>query len=660
MRKLWPLLFTVLIAASCKGQENKAPDIENIPATTGTDTGDNTDTSTEPKNGLVDLHGGALPKGATGRLGSVRMLDRSIRSMVFTADGTRVISTHDDGLQIWNLNDGSRGKVLEMKTPGEHMSVSPNGKLLATSADDSDQILIWHLTSGKAIHQLSAKGTTMGLCFLDNTRLVSAAETGQVVTWKIKTSGKPTFKSFKGEWTEPTAFGCSRSSGWLGIGTLKGHAYVMEAGTETATLLGKATKRINDVAIASDRSSFAFASSDEQIYLWDRAVAADPVRIEAHERTTLNLAFSPDNSRLYSTGGDAWFRIWDPKSNELIEERLGVPLIDAQLMDLSPDGTLIASWSQHSRERGSEAGRWWLWNASNGSQLLEPARHTAAITSIRYSPDGESIATSSEDQTTHVWNTKSTASLKVNQRSEGPVGDIRYSKDGKSIYYAGKEAVLKKWVWESGDETVAVDAVGGPVNRLVVSKDGRTAYTGDQIGRVWSWDLESGNQIQALDRQGYSAIYDLDISPDGKFLAIAGGARIIRVIDLNGGQEVAQLNPGDTTANYSVRFTADGKHLASAGDGHKIQIWNTKDWSRGTTLAGHDGTVRCLGYSEDGTRLVSGGNDELVKVWDMESGKEIAAFTGHNDVISAIAVAPDGKSFATASRDRTALIWEMP
>ncbi len=659
MRKLWPLLFIVLIVASCKGRENKAPDIENIPAEPNTAASGETKKNDAPRNGLVDLYGGELPTGATGRLGSLRMLDRSIRSMVFTADGTRVISTHKEGFQIWNLNDGSRGKVLKSKKPGELMAVSPNGELLATSADNSEQILIWNLTSGKAIHQLGAEGVTMGLCFLDDKKLVSASETGQVVTWKINSSGKPSSKSYKGEWSDPTAFGCSRTSRWIGIGTLKGRAYVMEAESETAILLGSATKRINAVAIASDASDFAFASSDETIYVWPAAAAGEALKIEAHERTAINLEFSPDNSRLYSTGGDWWFRIWDPKTGELIEEMPGVPGLDAQLMDLSPDGSLIVSWSLHSRERGSEAGRWWLWNASTGAPLLEPARHTLALTSLRYSPDGKTIATSSEDQTTRIWDAKTTKSLKLNERSEGPVGDVRYSTDGKSIYYAGKEALLKKWDWESGNEALAVDAVGGPVNRLIVSKDGTTAYTGDQIGRVWSWDLKSGNQIQALDRQGYSAIYDLDISPDGGFLAIAGASRIIRVIDINGGQEVAQLNPGDTTANYAIRFSADGTKLASAGDGHKIQIWNTKDWTRSTTLPGHDGTVRCLDYSPDGTRLISGGNDELVKVWDTASGEEIAVLPGHKDVVSAVAVAPDGKSFATASRDRTALIWDM-
>lgn len=651
------LVVAVLLAASCKGQENKAPDVDHAPAKVSqTPT---TAKSTSAKEGRVDLHGTGLPEGATGRLGSLRMLDRSIRNLVFTADGTKVITTHKEGYQVWNLTDGSRGPVLEMKTPGDLMTVSPNGKLMATSANASDQIVIWNLESGKAKTQMASKSKAIGLCFLDDKRLVTAGDDGSVTTWSIKLSGTPSAKTFQGEWRDPTAFGCSRQANWVAIGTLEGAAYVMEGGSGTATKLGNATKQINAVAIAGNGTSFAFASADAQIYLWSKPVPGEALTIEAHERSAINLAFSPDSSKLYSTGGDWWFRIWNPVDGELVDELPGVAGLEAQLMALSPDGSLIASWSQHADERGSEAGRWWLWNATTGSPLLEPARHRLALTSVRFSPDGSKIATSSEDQTLRVWEAKSTKSLKLLERGEGPIGDVLFSADGKNLYSAGKDAVVRMWSWQDNQVAVPVDAVGGPVNRLALSADGKTVYTGDQIGRVWSWDLETGNKIQAFDRQGYSAIYDLDISPDGKLLAIAGSARIIRVIDLNGGQEVAQLNPGDTASNYAVRFSPDGKRLASAGDGHEIQIWNTSDWTRSSTLAGHDGTVRCLDYSPDGTRLVSGGNDELAKVWDPSTGKELAAHKGHTDVVNAVAVAPDGKFFVSASRDRTALIWEL-
>jgi WD40 repeat protein len=584
------------------------------------------------------------------------MLDRSIRQMTFTADGNQIISTHKDGYQIWNLGDASRGTVLEHDAPGDLMVVSPNGKLMATNVDDSSEVVIWDLKTGKKSSASTAKGKLIGLCFLDDKRLVGASDEGSISTWNMK-GGAP--KVFKGEWKDATAFGCSRKSEWLGIGTLEGGAFIMKAGGDKAIALGKSDKRIHDVAIAPDGSAFAFGSADENIHIWHEPAPGAPLKIEAHERLVISLEFAPDG-RLHSTGGDWWFRIWNAKDGELLDELPGSAGLEAQLMTLSPDGNLMASWSQHGSERGSEAGRWWLWNAKSGALLLEPARHRNAITSVRYSPDGKYLATASEDHSVRLWDFKSTKSLKLLDGAQGSVNDLRFSSDSKDLYSAGVDAVLRKWQWEPNSESVPVDAVGGAVNRFLLSADGNTAYTGDQIGRVWSWDLATGNKIQALDRQGYSAIYDIDLSPDGKYLAIGGSARIVRIIDLNGGQELAQLNPGDTTANFAVRFSKDGKKLATAGDGHEIQIWNTSDWSRSTTLPGHDGTVRCLAFSPDGTRLVSGGNDELVRVWDMEAGKELVSLTGHQDVVSAVDVAPDGKSLASASRDRTALVWKMP
>lgn len=657
MPRVCLLVSLLLASSSCKGKEKQAPDPEHTAPTTDESPGS---VPARPRSSdALDLYGDRLPKGAIGRLGSLRMMDRSVRQMIFNAQGTQLISTHKKGYQTWNLTDASRAAVLEHDAPGDLMTVSPNGKLLATSVDDTAAVVLWDLESGKRSANVSAKGKLIGLCFLDDDHLVSASVDGSISTWNLKEKNTPQ-STFQGPWTKATALGCAPKTGWLGIGTLAGAAYLHKVGTDKAISLGTATQRIHSVAIASDATAFAFASADEHIHIWHEPIAGDALQIEAHEGLVINLAFTADNSRLYSTGGDWWFRVWNPKDGELLDELPGIAGLEAQLMALSPDGKLMVSWSQHASERGSEAGRWWLWNANSGALLLEPARHRNALTAVQYSPDGKQLATASEDHSVRVWDLKSSQSLKLLDGAEGSINDLHFSVDGKDIFSAGVDALLRKWNWESNKESVPVRAVGGAVNRFIVSVDGSTAYTGDQIGRVWSWDLATGNQIQALDRQGYSAIYDIDLSPDGRLLAIAGSARIVRIIDLNGGQELAQLNPGSTTANFAVRFSADGKHLATAGDGHKIQIWNTSDWTRNTSLPGHDGTVRCLDYSPDGTRLVSGGNDEIVRVWDTESGKQVAALEGHQDVVTALSVSPDGKSLVSASRDRTALVWKMP
>ncbi len=651
------LLLSLLVCVSCKSRESKPPDVDHAPVAAPEKDG-------EPKvveKSMLDLYGDALPQGATGRLGSLRMVDRSIRQMIFTPEGSQVISTHRDGYQIWNLTDGSRGAVLEHESPGDLMAISPNGNLLATGDDEGATVQIWDMGTGKKSAQVAASSHLIGLCFLSNKNLMAAFAKGEIRIWDLDGEGTV----FQGKWQDPTTLSCAPKVGWAAVGTDDGHAFAIEIDTKNfsvkgATELGKASKAITTSAVASDGSSFAFGSADENIYLWYEPKEGEPFSMQAHDRTVENLAYTADNSELYSTGGDSWFRKWNPKDGELIEELPGIDGLDAQLMALSPDGNLLVSWSQHGGARGSEAGRWWLWNAKTGALLLEPERHRGAITSVQFSPDGTQIVTTSEDKSARLWDAKSTKSAGELAGAAGIVNAAHFSNDGKTVFSAGADAVVRAWAVDADTKSVVIDGVGGAVNCFLMTNDGQRVITGDQIGRVWSWDRTSGNQIQAYDGRRYSAIYDIALSPDGRLLAIAGSARIVGVIDLERGQEIAELNPGDTTANFAVAFSPDGTLLATAGDGHEIQLWNTKDWTRRITLDGHDGTVRALAFRPDSKRLISGGNDEMVRIWDVASGKQSAALEGHEGVVTSVAVAPDGSQFVSASRDRTALIWRMP
>ncbi len=647
-------MLLVLSSVNCRNNDSKAPDIEHSPVAPI-----QKPATIDTRQADLDLYGDPLPEYAMGRLGSLRMVDRSIREMIFTASGTQAISTHRDGFQLWDLTDASRVSVLAYDAPGDYMDVSPNGKRLATSTDESDKIVFWNLQSGKIDSTLKTQGTLVGLCYLSDSIFLSLPTSSSVSIWDL--SAKDGAKrSIPVPWKKATSIACPASGSWVAIGTEEGDAYILNTKSEKHVKLGTAEKAIRATAVTESGSSFAFGSEDEIIYLWNGTTAAEPIQMQAHDRSVMDLAFSPDGKLLISTGGDSQFRSWEVATGDLLEERTGVVGLEAQRMALSPDGNLLLSWSVHSRERGSEAGRWWLWNASSGAALLEPKRHANPITAVAFAPDGKSIATSSEDRQVRVWDAKSTANRKTLTGSKGSINDLQWARDNKAIYTAGVDALVNKWNLDSEAKQVTVDAVGGAVNRFVLTSDGSRIITGDQIGRVWSWDVATGNRIQAYDKQGYSAIYDLAISSDNRWLAIAGSAPIIRIIDLNGGREVAQLNPGKASSNYALQFSPDGKVLTSGGDSHSIQVWNTADWTLQKTLPGHDGTVRCLAFTPDGKTLVSGGNDEMVKVWNLATGEETTSYAGHQGVITDLAISPDGKTIASASRDKTVLLWKIP
>src|SRR5579864_7055203 len=112
----------------------------------------------------------------------------------------------------------------------------------------------------------------------------------------------------------------------------------------------------------------------------------------------LNVAWSPDGTRLASGSRNGTVQVWDTKTGKRLftyrghsNEVLGVAW--------SPDGTRIASASRDTTVQ--------VWDASTGKRLLTYRGHTNAVYSVAWSPYGTRIASGGDDGTVQVWDANS-------------------------------------------------------------------------------------------------------------------------------------------------------------------------------------------------------------------------------------------------------------
>lgn len=199
---------------------------------------------------------------------------------------------------------------------------------------------------------------------------------------------------------------------------------------------------------------------------------------------------------------------------------------------------------------------------------------------------------------------------------------------------------------------IAVDATND--GSLLVTAGGESLLyrPGDVV--IWKRD---GSRVGEL--QGHqTAVWAVDIAPNGKLVATAGYDGLVKIWDLASRKLRFDLKK-HTGWVRSLAFAPDGSRLATAGEDGTVVLWSVQDGKPVATVKAHEGPVTAVAFSPDGKTLASGGGDKLVKLWNPGDGKETAALSGHQDTVWTVSFSPDGGQLVTAGADRTVRLWEV-
>ncbi|MCA9139554.1 MAG: hypothetical protein KDB00_22425 [Planctomycetales bacterium] len=201
---------------------------------------------------------------------------------------------------------------------------------------------------------------------------------------------------------------------------------------------------------------------------------------------------------------------------------------------------------------------------------------------------------------------------------ERPLLRCRFSPDGKTVTSSSEDSTLQRWNLESG-EKVVLKAHDSWVQALQYAADGNTLVSGGCDGRLIWWSItEAAPQaIRTIDAHA-GWIRALAISPDGNQLASVGNDLVVRLWDMAGGEKVAEWG-GHEKHIYSVAFHPDGTHLLTGDLAGKLHQWNlqtkqivrTFDAAPLHTYEGGQrvdfGGVRSIAISPDQSQFLAGG-----------------------------------------------------
>jgi WD40 repeat protein len=550
--------------------------------------------------------------------------DKSIHSLAFSTDGTRLVSGSSDGsVRVWAVATGKELVRLEEHAgpiTGVFFANGGRGVVWVTS---SGGVGIWEPESGARLGHAAAED-------LHVSNMSLACDGKTIVTAGSRRSGK--------DWDETL---CTRS---LSTGKWRQSERPVKY-----PLCG---------VTASPREELVATRSGGWIQLWDLSTLRQRRRFKAHDHDATTLAFAPDGKVLASADALGEIRFWEVSTGKRLPRSLRVAS-SVGSMAYSPAGDLIAV--------ACEDNFLHLWDVNTGVELHGLAGHASEILGIAFSLDGKAIVTAAEDGTVRVW-----GAATGRQQKQWEL-DLTGVKGAGGLRAAGLCSVGSMVACSGHSETAIVDFRDGhevcrlprDYSAITFSPDGKSLAAATACA-FSLWDVATGVERWKAppwkgpgEREyGVFAAY----SPDGKLLALSAEYRGLRATGGVSVWEVAtrrvRYDFQAQTVRAPVAFSLDGSEFAFPNPHGAVDIREAQTGRLRQAIPFPWSDLAGLCWSPDG-RLLAGAYAETILVWEVRSGRIRCRFRGHAGAITCLAFAPDGKAVASGSCDTTGLVWDV-
>jgi WD40 repeat protein len=206
---------------------------------------------------------------------------------------------------------------------------------------------------------------------------------------------------------------------------------------------------VRQVAVSPDGRWIAVARGEGGASLIEVATA----RVRQELLGVTSLAFTPDSEVLLTSGGagTTWWDVSENSATSTIPEhgRLAIRgdgavlLTGSRSIFIAPDGSRLDLGLETSAQGelsttgdlavvpgGTIA---WVWDLHRRRIATTLEGHAGVIHQATFAPDGERVATCSDDGTVRVWESRTGRLLQVFSRRKGPIVGCAFSRDGERL-----------------------------------------------------------------------------------------------------------------------------------------------------------------------------------------------------------------------------------
>ena len=383
--------------------------------------------------------------------------DDLVYDVAFSADSKQIASaSRNKEIRLWRLDGTLVNSFIGHSSQVRSLDFSADGQLLASGSGDRT-IRLWQperelltVLQGHSVHPVYD---------------VEFAPEGDIFA---SASADKTVKLWQADGTPLRTLVGHDSAVWTLTFSPDGQRIASGSSDRTVKLWnrdGQLLKDLSDhggpvyaVAFSPDGKLLASGSADRYIRLWTSAGQLIET-FEAHEDGILSLHFSPDSQFLASASWDKTAKLWktDGTLVETFESHKGW----VQDVRFSPDGKYLATasadntarlWSLKGKEIATFGGEQTVTyqddeglGIGNDRHLIGDAGgHLDGVTTVRFSPKNDFLATASNDNTVKFWKLDGTFITTLRGHDAG-IRRLSFDPTGQQLATASEDRRVLLW-----------------------------------------------------------------------------------------------------------------------------------------------------------------------------------------------------------------------